>query len=189
MKNRFPIVIVLLIAAVITWLLLNSNISKETKTEIIAKKSYKIDYYLKGMQATTLNALGKPAQKLESENVFHYEDDDTTAFATPIIQVFEEDSNPWEIRAKNGLMSSNGNLVLLKQIVKINKAATSKKPALNMITANLKIRPNDGYAETDEAVRINSGENWLISVGMRAWFKKPSRIKLLADVKGYYAVP
>jgi len=188
LKNRLPIIFILLIATIVTVLLSEIDIGENFEQKNKDDRSYQIDYYLKDMQALTLNALGNPDQKLQSKSVTHYKSDDTTAFDMPTINVFEESSSPWEITAKKGLMSSNGDLVLLKQNVKINKAGSEKKPSLKVVTANLKIRPNDGYAETDEAVRIDNGKNWLISVGMQAWFKKPSRIKLLANVKGYYDV-
>ena len=67
MKNRLPIIFILLIATIVTVLLSEIDIGEKFEQKNKDDRSYQIDYYLKDMQALTLNALGNPDQKLQSK--------------------------------------------------------------------------------------------------------------------------
>jgi len=189
LRHPAVLLLILLLIAGITWLLLDAPTSVQDETGADQSAGHQLDYYLRGMQATTLGADGRPTQKLQSAAVNHYADDDTTEFEAPHLSVFEGEHPPWEIRADRAWMSADGELMLLQDRVTIDRPAFPGNPPLHLVTANVRVQPNQGYAETDEAVRVRSNQDWLDATGMQAWLNEPSRIKLLADVKGFYALP
>ena len=192
---RHPAVLLLILALIVSasWLLHD----KPTSTEQSAAPEqqtghlagHQVDYYLRGLQATTMGPDGKPARTLSAAQVKHFQDDETTELIEPQLLVFQGDLPPWKIQADSGWVSSDGSLVLLNDKVSIERAGgTASKPIL-IETANLRIQPREDYAETDEQVRVRSEQDWLDATGMKAWLREPSRIKFLADVKGFYAPP
>lgn len=129
---------------------------------------------------------GIPAHRLTGDTLWHFTDDDTTELDTPHLTVFQDDEPPWEIDAEQAWVSADGSLVLLSGEVIIERAPGIETPPTTIITSNLRVQPREDYAETDEAVRVESESDWLDAIGMRAWLRPPSRITFLSDVKGSY---
>ncbi len=149
----------------------------------------RVDYYLRGLAVTTMNAEGRPARTLLSNELRHFSDDDTTHLRAPRLTIHAEDAPPWEIQARNGWVSADGELVLLEGEVRISRTAAEGVRPVRIDTRSLRVQPQQGYAETDERVRVRSRRDRLDATGMQAWFHPPARLKFLADVKGYYAPP
>ncbi len=149
-----------------------------------------VDYYLRRLEATDMGPQGRPARTLTVEELRHYPDDDTTALDAPRLAIYREPgSPPWRVQAERGWVSPDGELVLLQGAVRIDRAAAPGVRPLHIETRDLRVQPRQDYAETDEAVRVRSRRDRLQATGMQAWLRHPARIKLPADVKGYYAPP
>ncbi|MCB1803263.1 MAG: LPS export ABC transporter periplasmic protein LptC, partial [Gammaproteobacteria bacterium] len=116
----------------------------------------------------------------------HFTDDDTTELQQPRLTVYQLDSPPWQVDADGALVSSDGSLILLSGEVAIERAGGSNSRPVRMTTRNLRVQPKQDYAETDEKVRVETDRDWLDATGMQAWFRPPSRLKFLSQVKGYY---
>ncbi|BAN70075.1 LPS export ABC transporter periplasmic protein LptC [endosymbiont of unidentified scaly snail isolate Monju] len=149
----------------------------------------RVDYYLRELGVTTMGRDGRPARTLRAAELRHYSDDDTTGVRTLRLTLHSRDAPPWEIRADTGWVSASGDLVLLDGEVHITREGAEGVRPMRIDTRNLRIQPEQGYAETDERVRVRSRRDRLDASGMQAWFHHPARIKFLADVKGYYAPP
>lgn len=148
-----------------------------------------VDYYLRDLQATTMTPAGLPARTLAAAELRHYPDDDTTELLEPRLTVHQRKGPPWQVTAETGWVSADGSLVLLDGPVHIERAAGPSNRPLQIDTRDLRIQPQQDYAETDERVRVRSLKDRIDATGMQAWLRRPARIKLLANVKGYYAPP
>ena len=76
--------------------------------------------------------------------------------------------------------------MLLLGEVQIDREEAEDVRPVHLVTRDLRVQPKDEYAETDQPVRAESGASWVESTGLQAWLREPVRIKLLADVRGYY---
>jgi lipopolysaccharide export system protein LptC len=132
---------------------------------------------------------GKPARTLRAAHVKHFQDDDTIELVEPELIVFQGEAPPWKVRAESGWVSADGSLVLLNDQVTIEREAGENTQPVTIHTRNLRVQPREDYAETDEQVRVRSHRDQIDATGMQAWLRQPSRIKFLADVKGFYAPP
>lgn len=146
------------------------------------------DFWVEQLSALTMGADGRPAQRLAATSMRHYADDETTELTDPVLLVYEPNLPPWEIRSERGWMSADGELVLLQGEVHINRQVSDRSRSVHLVTRDLRVQPKEEYAETDQPVRAESGPHWVTARGLEAWLRAPVRIKLLAQVRGYYAV-
>jgi lipopolysaccharide export system protein LptC len=192
---RHPVVLLLVLALIIgaIWLLTDSPAPTEDPATADPATGHlaghQVDYYLRGLHATTMGEDGRPARTLRAAHVKHFQDDDTTELIEPQLIVFQGEQPPWKVRAESGWVSPDGKLVLLNDEVHIEREAGGQTKPVHIQTSNLRVQPHQDYAETDEQVRVRSDQDWIDATGMQAWLRQPSRIKFLADVKGFYAPP
>lgn len=146
------------------------------------------DYYLETLKFTTMDAEGRPARRLRAERMVHYADDDSTELTAPRLTVFDAERPPWEIQAERGWVSGDGELVLLQGEVQIDREAAQGVRPVHIVTRDLRVQPEQSFAETDQAVEARSRGDRVRSDGMQIWFDGPVRIKLLSNVRGRYEV-
>jgi lipopolysaccharide export system protein LptC len=90
------------------------------------------------------------------------------------------------VDSETAWVSADGTLILLQGDVLITREGDSDDRPMRIVTSNLRVQPEQDYAETDEKVRVISETDWVDSIGMQAWMRPPSRLKFLSQVKGYY---
>ena len=161
---------------------------EEDTTPRQAHPAHTPDYWIDGLSARTMDAQGRPRRLLQAESMRHFPDDDSTELTRPELTLLEAEGPPWRIRSELGWVSPDGELVLLQGEVHIERSGDGEARPLHLVTRDLRVQPKDEYAETEQAVRIDSGPHWLESNGLQAWLREPVRIKLLADVRGHYDV-
>lgn len=176
------VLLVLLFAG--TWVLLPST--EPEPVPVAPSGARTIDYAIKGLHVTRMTPAGVPAHRLHAPRLRHYVDDGTSAIDQPSLTVYQDEAPPWEIRANDALVSADGELVLLRGEVLIEREAGADNRPLRLVTRELRVQPRQDYAETDAAVRVDSDPDWLEAVGMQAWLRPPSRLKLLSQVNGYH---
>jgi lipopolysaccharide export system protein LptC len=186
---RHPLILTLLLLALAgtSWWLAGENDNAPAAEHIQGKRE--VDYYLRGLDATTMNLQGKPARTLKAAELRHFSDDKTSQLLKPRMLVYQKVGPPWQIASEHGTVSGDGSLVLLQGAVHLQRDAWSDHPPITVDTRNVRVQPRQDYAETDEKVRVRSNEDRIDATGMQAWFRQPARIKFLADVKGFYAPP
>lgn len=145
-----------------------------------------VEYKIRDFTVVRMTPDGIPAHRLEAESLRHFSDDDTTEVERPHLKVFQGRAPPWRIDADQAWMSADGSLMLLTGEVRIDRAGDAGRPPTRILTRNLRVRPREDYAETDERVRVESERDWLEAVGMRAWLRPPTRMKFLSEVEGFY---
>lgn len=187
MRHPALLALLLLLFATASWLLHEPTAPPPAEPVPGQTAGRQVDYYLRGLTATTMGADGKPARTLHAAQARHFEDDNTTELEQPRLIVHQGEEPPWEVVSESGLVSAEGDVVLLQGEVQIDRTEGSDNRPLHLKTRNLRVQPREDYAETDEQVRVRSNRDRLDASGMQAWLRQPSRIKFLDDVKGYYA--
>lgn len=145
------------------------------------------DYTVERLVATQMDPTGKPKHRLIAEEVKHFPQDDSTELTAPRLTVFNPETPPWQVRANNGWVSTNGEQVVLRGDVHLDREAFATTRAFHLTTEELRVTPAKDYAETDRFARMTSGEDWLTSDrGGRAWLGESLRLELDGRVKGLF---
>lgn len=150
--------------------------------------AHRPDYYLEGVDSTLMDLQGAPSQRLVTERMTHYMDDDSTELLSPHLTLFDLERPPWHIRSETGWLSGDGEVLLLQGAVKINRSAAPGVRPLHLRTRDLRVQPRQNYLETDAEVEARSQQDRIDAKGMQIWYRQPIRIKLLANVRGRYEV-
>jgi lipopolysaccharide export system protein LptC len=138
------------------------------------------DYTVQDFTATMMNKQGVPDRRLSAPILRHYPDDGSSELDDPVLTLFRADGPPWVIRSRSGWVSAEGEKVVLRGDVGIDRAGTANLRPIQLRTAELRVRPRQDYAETDTPVRITSEGDWVTSTaGAQAWLGKALRVKLL----------
>jgi len=186
MRPSQPVlVLVLVIAAAVSWWLAQP----EEKVPASVSKTggdRQIDYYIRGLDVTRMTEAGVPAHRLRTPQLRHFTDDETSELEQPHLTVYQADAPPWEVDSETAWVSPDGTLILLQGDVLITREGDADDRPMRIVTSNLRVQPEQDYAETDEQVRVISETDWVDSIGMQAWMRPPSRLKFLSQVKGYY---
>ncbi len=153
------------------------------KEDVKIKVAHSPDYYVEDFTVTDMDIDGKLKQTLSAERMLHYPDDDSTELTRPHLVIYEEGVPPWKIRSETGWISGDGQLMLLNGVVKIDRVAAPGVRPMHITTRNLRVRPKESYAETDEKVKVHSLGDVQTSTGMQAWLNKPIRLKFLSKVR------
>ena len=143
------------------------------------------DYYMDDFNAITMNVSGDPRYSLQAKRLNHYPDDDTTELNRPHLEIHQEDASLWKIDADRGWISSDGELILLLGGVHIHRSSSMDARTYSLNTEELRVRPDDEYAETDKHVTIKSGRDTTEAVGMRAYIKE-GKLQFLSKAQGRY---
>jgi lipopolysaccharide export system protein LptC len=172
------------IIAVMSWLLVKLTGVGEIERATIPPHSP--DYFSKGYTKWEMNELGTLNNKLISDEIIHYSDDDTTHAVNPLMFFYNDKTPPWIIKADTGILSGDGKDLLLNGKVSINRAKAEGVSQLIINTSMLRVKPETSYAETNEWAELISPPNRTTGIGMKLIFVQPIHLELLANVKGEY---
>lgn len=125
-----------------------------------------VDFVVYGLRSTALNTEGQPRFTLITDKMWHYPDDDTTHMQSPILTSFFKDQPPTRIDALNGMLSSKGEEIQLREDVHIFRPGKLPSQAQHFKTEYLRVLPDDGWAETNFPVLMYDRYNTINAVGM-----------------------
>lgn len=146
------------------------------------------DYWIERISARIMDAQGRLRRVIGTDKLQHFPDTDKSNLLNPKLDFLSPDAPPWQVRAISGWIEPNGETLMLQGLVTVTQDAAPGKLPVRLETQDLKIRPKEQYAETNQLVRITSGLSNVQSQGMQIWLKEPIRIKLLAAVRAHYEV-
>lgn len=152
------------------------------------QQEHRPDYYLEQVDTTLMDIDGNPSQRLITDRMTHFMDDDTTQLVNPFLTLYDAQRPPWLVHSESGWLSGDGEVLLLQGAVKIDRAAASGVRPMEIRTRDLKVQPKDSYLETEAVVNARSAQDRIDAKGMQIWYRQPIRIKLLANVRGRYEV-
>ncbi|MCP5143130.1 MAG: LPS export ABC transporter periplasmic protein LptC [Chromatiales bacterium] len=175
---------ILAVLAGASWWLLSSV--EATRFEPPSKR-HAPDAWLIDATTTAMNEFGKPHYRVVSERQDHYRDDGTSEHVRPYVTIYRPEGSPWEVQSDHAWVSADGDLVLLKGDVFMNRepwvdAAGKRHEYQEMVTSNMLLRPNEDYAETDDEVFLTSESSRTDAVGMRAYINI-DRVQFLSRVR------
>ncbi len=139
------------------------------------------DFIVSHFSATTLSEQGTPRFMLAAQQMLHYPDNDSTHLEAPHLTSLTPDRPALHVTAKRGTMSGKGDEIFLHDEVKIVRAASRGQSELVFTTPYLRVIPEHGLADTDQAVTMTDAQNKISAVGMQL-DHKARVIKLLAQV-------
>jgi lipopolysaccharide export system protein LptC len=144
------------------------------------------DFYSKGLLMTMMDKSGLPKRQLKAAEWQHFEDGRIELFDQEL-SIFSRTAPPMRIASPRASLTEDESEWFLYRDVTIDRDAGMGRQALHMETTNLYIWPDKEYAETADAVRMTTLDDWLVGQGMQVWFTDgTTRFKLLANVRGRY---
>jgi len=182
---RWPWIIVMTALAVATgWLLQRLD---EDSLGITPQERHEPDYYMERFAKMSMDAEGRPDNKLAAEFMVHYPDDDSTELVRPKIEIYNGAERPWIVVAERGWVSANNEVILLYGPVEIWRNDSAGNRGLEVLTRDLRILTDEDYAESDNPTTVRSRTSTTEALGMRARFGV-GRLELLNAVRGHHEV-
>ena len=126
------------------------------------------DYIVERFSFVRLNKEGKPSYIISGDKLTHRPVDDSSEIDKPIVRSLAQDQPPMDIRSKTPRVDDLNSRVTLRDDVTIDRAAGQTNKALHLETDKLVIYPDEDRMETDQPVRMKSGETTAQASGMRA---------------------
>jgi lipopolysaccharide export system protein LptC len=147
-----------------------------------SRKRHDPDAIIENFTATKLNDQGVPNFIMAAKKLLHYPDDDSTSLEMPYITMLSAGQPAIYAIAKNGAISSKGDVVLLHDDVEVLREASPQQSGLTLQTDYLNIIPDESLANTDRAVTIVDAHNIVHATGMEM-NNKTRTLKLLSQVR------
>lgn len=176
---------VVIIAATSSWLLKRVELRP---FDIVEPPRHDMDYFLTNFNATIMNKNGTPHYILKGSRLEHFPDDGSIDIILPKINLFRSALSPWNMRSDKARILNKGDLVYLNGKVHMQRPQSATETEIKLETSNLTIKADIDYAETRDAVFIQSTKHHLKAVGMRVYLED-GRLELLSNVEGFYNVP
>ena len=148
----------------------------------------KVDYYSENVRRTVLGDTGQPKELLLADRMVHFENDDRTELARPVMTLYGEQGPPWVIRADSAVLPGGSDDVLLYGEVVITRSADKKGKTIRIETSNARVQPDRKFAETDEHVLMLSPPDVMTGTGARVWFGENLKFTVLEDVRRKHEV-
>jgi lipopolysaccharide export system protein LptC len=155
-------------AAIITfWLLLGSDNDAYYETKDDFREP---DYSFEEMNRRTGNEFGEIKNILKAELVEHFPKDDSMELVRPYLKIYANSSEPWHIRSEKGWVSSGNEVILLHGEVEMWRLGGNRERVLQALTTELRVLPDQEYAETDNTAIIIGPSSVTHALGFRANF-------------------
>lgn len=182
-SDRFIYLFIALLALLSWWLAEYTGLVETGKPK---KTPNTPDYFSKGYIKWDMNEAGKLKSKLEAEEMTHFPGYWATHTKKPVMEFVYEEKPSWTIASETGVLSNDGKKLLLNGKARIYRPKAQGYREVIINTSNLKVAPETSYAETDAWAELISPPNITTGTGLKAIFKEPIHLELLAKVKGRY---
>lgn len=175
-------IIFAIIAFLTMWLVLGSG--EKLVPQVPTESSLDPDFYMSGVDSIQYDEAGKPRYQLFANQMSHFPHNDITEITLPHIIIYRENGSPWRLSSLYGQILPAGEAVELWEEVEVNYEPPDDK-FLKLATDSLRIFPRKEYAETYQAVMIESPRGTTSARGLQADLQT-NRLRLLAKVRGKY---
>jgi lipopolysaccharide export system protein LptC len=163
---------------------------EEIKGNGVRETERRPDYTVDLLNVTTMDETGRPDRKLIARELRHYPDNGGNELEDPRLTLFKPGEPPWLIRSRQGHMSEDGDTLLLKGPVLMDREAGEQIRPMHIKTRDLTVRPNEDYARTERPVHVTSGADWLSSAtGAEIWLGEGTRLKLFGRARKQLDLP
>ena len=174
----------LTLLGVLTWLL--AGISTHQETMHLEVPLHSADLFSTGYTKIEMDEYGLVNNKLVADRMTHYGDDNTIEMDKPMMTFYSEGTPSWSIRSETGLLSSDRKNLFLNGKVFIVRQEDGGNRLMKVNTSNLRVKPNENYAETDDRAVLITPSDRVSGTGMKVFFKDPVYLELLSNVRSKY---
>ena len=140
------------------------------------------DVTMEEFEVTDMGEHGTPLRRLSATYMAHFAETQTKELTHPHLVIYNDDSEPWHVVSQRGWVSADNEELMLLGEVDIWRNYPNGKREIHIETEDLRVLPDDEYAETELPVTISTPESLTRGTGMRAYLGE-SRVELLSNVK------
>jgi lipopolysaccharide export system protein LptC len=151
-------------------------------------KPHEPDYYMEGMVAQELDPDGRLKRKIHAELMLHFPDDKSVELVSPRMEIHSTTgppAPPWRIVAERGWINNGNEFAMLYGQVEIWREQANGTREVQVFTRDLRVLPQEEYAESDRATTIKTLTSTHRGVGIKANLRT-NRIYLLSRVWSRY---
>lgn len=170
------------VAFIVLWLVLGRGEQLVPTTP--PETSLDPDFYMSGVDSIQYDETGQPRYQLFANQMSHFPHNDITEITLPHIIIYNKNGSPWRLSSLYGQILPAGDSVELWEEVEVNYEPPDDN-YLKLSTDSLRIFPRKEYAETYQAVMIESPRGTTSARGLQADLQT-NRLRLLAKVRGQY---
>lgn len=146
------------------WLVQLLNRSADMQADLRANEP---DYIIERFSAVRMGKDGKPSYIVSGDKLVHRPIDDASDIEQPVVRNMAEGRPPMDIHAARARVDENNTRVLLKDNVRVDRAASGKSAAMVMTTQSMTVYPDEDRMETDQPVQVVQGGASMTAQGMR----------------------
>ncbi|MEJ2610434.1 MAG: LPS export ABC transporter periplasmic protein LptC [Candidatus Thiodiazotropha sp.] len=183
--NRRLLAISLVLAVVLSlaWWAKELTESEEIKPRVTWDNP---DSYAQSLVVKRFDKSGFLFQLLRTPRMDYFEKRDVTELLQPVIWQYNPSRPPWKMQAEYAISNHRDESIYLPGRVIIDRQGKDDFAPYHIVTRDLMIETQKSFASTSEKVTIDSDQQQISALGMRAWLNEPSRLKLLHQVRGHY---
>ena len=186
MLNRYSYYLwlgVLFFALIISFYFLQATMNQP---KLIQHSKFTPDLYASNITMLETDDQGHWKHQIRAEALTHYTDKNHSVFSKPIITILRPEQQPWIIHADAANAYEGSDVVTLTGHVRARQAAGEHNDSTLILTEAVTIERDNDIATSDQHVRIITPDSQIDADGMRVHLHD-KRVKLLANVRGYYA--
>ena len=141
------------------------------------------DSFVEGIDLAVMDENGHLKYQVRAEHMTHFPNDDILKLSRPDIDIVHTDGAVWHIKAERGETTTAGDRLWLLGEVDIRRPDTTTGSAIQVVTSDLLVKPEDELAETENAATITGDRYVINAVGLKADFRTHT-LELLSRVRG-----
>lgn len=145
-----------------------------------------IDFYVVGAHTLQFREDGELHYEMTAEKLEHLKASDVTLVERPDLQLYRGSQYPWHVRSDRGEVAPQGKEVELIDNVRIARTDAKNRPTV-ITSSRVTVFPDEEYAQTQQAVRIEAANGVTTAQGMKAYMND-GKIHLLSKVRGQHEV-
>lgn len=145
-----------------------------------------IDFYVIGASTQQFQDDGKLHYEMTADKLEHIRASDVTLVDKPDLQLYRGTDYPWHVRSDKGEVAPEGKQVELIDNVRIARTDAKNRPTV-ITSSRVTVFPDEEYAQTQQAVRIEAANGVTTAQGMKAYMND-GKINLLSNVRGQHEV-
>ena len=182
--RTFLVTTLLATVALLTWAVVNRP-QAPINTTAITPDSNTPGYYLNEATITIGGSDGTPLYQLRAQRITQNPPDKRIMLSEVKFDYLEQRESPWELRAEQGEISDDQQVVRLFGKVKLVNMDQSSDAPTTVTTNSLDILPESYVATTDDEVVITHGRYEITANGLAADLNQ-GILQLRSKVHGYF---
>lgn len=129
---------------------------------------------------------GKQLYLTHTPKITHYTDNSIEITSPVIIVQQDADETPWRLAADKAMLNSDLKQAFLHGTVYADREASMANNATHLSSEDVTIDYQKKYAHSDAFTIIESGQQRTTGMGMEIWFEKPTKVRLLSNVRSTF---